>query len=136
MAALLRALKKLGLTTAAAKCRNFVVGGISREVIQHKDDWPSGAKRRHKEQHIQRTSQDLERLRRKMSGEREFELPFPLTYRRHYLETLSQDGTGRLGLDCNWTSRRHYLEMRERLAKRLHVLTKKSNAVWDYKVEY
>ena len=126
VAALLRALKKLGLTTAAAKCRNFVVGGNSREVIQH-EDWLSGAKRRHKEQHIQRTSQDLERLRRKMSGEREFELPVPWTYSFKLLGLV---------LDCNCTFRRHFLEMRKKLATRLHVLTKVSNAVWDYKVEY
>ena len=80
VAALLRVLKKPGSTAAVAKCHNFIVDGNSREVIQAKDDRLSGAERRHKKQRIKRMSQDLERLRRKMSGKREFPLPFPLTY--------------------------------------------------------
>ena len=59
----LRVLKKLGLTVAVARCHNFGVDGNYREVIRSKDDRLSEAKRRHKEQHLQRMRQDLEGLR-------------------------------------------------------------------------
>ena len=86
-----------------------------------KEDKLSSAKRGLKEKNIRRMSQDLDRIQRKRWGASEEQLPLRWCYSSQLPGVI---------LDCNRSFRQHFLEMRQKLARRQQILMKVSNAAW------
>ena len=118
---LIKVLKELGLEIAPNKRNNFLVGGGAEARKELARGTGATYKQRKREQTLQRMQRDVERLESEQLAARQVQLFFRWVFSFKLLGFI---------IDCGWTFRQHFVELRGRLVRRLQALGKVSGAVW------